>query len=79
MQEHKDSLVKVSERLIEKLDVKYLIPTMGESGSLIMSQNHDKQLVEVDSLPALNLNPVDVAGAGDAMLVSSALSLVAGG
>jgi len=78
MQEHKDSLVKVSERLIDKLDVKYLIPTMGESGSLIMYQNLEKQLVEVDSLPALNLNPVDVAGAGDAMLVSSALSLVAG-
>jgi sugar/nucleoside kinase (ribokinase family) len=36
-------------------------------------------LDETDRLPAFNLNPVDVAGAGDSMLVAGAMTLAAGG
>ena len=34
--------------------------------------------VITNELPALNLSPVDVAGAGDSMLIASGLALAAG-
>ena len=78
MKDTDSSLVKVSERLMAKLKVEHLIATMGESGALVLTQGDKAGAYEVDSLPALNKNPVDVAGAGDAMLVSSALALTVG-
>ena len=69
--------------LIEKVrdlsNSKNVFMKLGEEGLLIHSGkkiNSDEGWV--DKLSALNLTPKDVAGAGDSLLISSALSLSAG-
>ena len=52
--------------------------TLGPEGILIVTHVVDG-IDETDRLPAFNLNPVDVAGAGDSMLVAGAMTLAAGG
>ena len=39
----------------------------------------EKKELLTDRLPALNYSPVDVAGAGDSMLITSGLTLATGG
>lgn len=73
----KDGLVKVSESLGQELQAENVFVTLGHDGVLIRSKLYEG-FWDTDELPALNANPKDVAGAGDAMLVSSALALVAG-
>ena len=49
----------------------------GEEGVLIHSGINKKSL-QTDKLPALNHHAVDVAGAGDSMLVATAMSIASG-
>ena len=49
---------------------------LGPEGLLALTRQPD---VSTDDLPALNSNPVDVAGAGDAMLAAATLVRLAGG
>lgn len=77
MRDMDESLVKVSERLMKELNVRHLMATMGESGALILTHSDRGHILKLDSLPALNKNPVDVAGAGDAMFVSCSMALTA--
>ena len=69
--------------LIEKVrdlsNAKNVLMKLGEEGLIIHSGrriNSDESWV--DKLSALNIAPKDVAGAGDSLLISSALSLAAG-
>ena len=49
---------------------------LGESGFLIYSGGkNNKDLWQEESIPALNLNPIDISGAGDSMLVLGSLAL----
>ena len=58
--------------------VVFLLLKLGEEGALIQSEEQiDKNWI-VDKINSQNTNPVDVAGAGDSMLISSALSLASG-
>lgn len=52
--------------------------TLGAEGTLIVT-HPEEGMAETDRLPAFNLNPVDVAGAGDSMLVAGAMTLAVGG
>lgn len=70
-------LAFVIEALAKKLNVKNVMITLGADGALILDAK-DKHSCAIDSLPALNKNPMDVAGAGDLVLISSGLLLASG-
>ena len=46
---------------------------------LICSEGKDSNELNVDRIPALNNNPLDVSGAGDIMLTTSSMTLASGG
>ncbi len=71
----KSGLQNVANRLLEKSQAKTLIVKLGAEGLLVISPNPE---FTTDSLKAMNSNPVDVAGAGDAFLSASSLALAAG-
>ena len=59
----------LAQKLVEISKVKLGVITMGEAGSLVVTDSF-----EVDRLPSLNMAPVDISGAGDSMLVGVALT-----
>ena len=76
LQNSKDGLIQVSEKIGEFLNAKHVMVTLAEDGVLIRSKNEKACWWDTDELPTFNKSPLDVAGAGDAMLTASALSLV---
>jgi rfaE bifunctional protein kinase chain/domain len=72
----KSGLQNVADRLVGKSGAHALIIKLGQEGCVIVKP--EPQL-ETSNLHALNRNPVDVAGAGDALLAAASLALVAGG
>lgn len=73
-----DGLVTVSRKLIQRVDTKFVIITLGADGVLISHQGSDETQFFTDRLKALNTQPRDVSGAGDSMLVGASLSLASG-
>lgn len=78
LRNQEDGLVVVAERLRQKATAQNIILTLGAEGVLLHMEDEKKELL-TDRLPALNYAPVDVAGAGDSMLITSGLTLAAGG
>lgn len=76
LNDFKSGLQSVIERLSETSRAKNLIVKLGAEGLIAMSKN---QYRKTDSLRALNSNPSDVAGAGDALLATTSLSFACGG
>lgn len=74
----KDGLIQLSEKLGNTLNSKNVMVTLAEDGILLRSKNEQAGWWDTDELPAFNANPVDVAGAGDAMLISTSMALVSG-
>ena len=71
-------LIGVSEQLQAITNAHYSPITLAEEGVFLhRSEGEDGGWTD-DQIPALNDNPVDVSGAGDAFLVSTAMSLAAG-
>lgn len=73
-----DGLVVLSEQLRSRSGATHVIVTLGGDGLLIYSPASTSGVV-TDKIEALNTNPIDVAGAGDSLLISAALSLTVGG
>lgn len=71
-----DGLVVLADRLRKEIDIKQLIITLGANGSFL-NLKHNSKIIN-DYLPALNTNPKHVSGAGDAMLVYTAIPLAFG-
>lgn len=71
-------LTALSQKLMADLGTKNCLITLAEDGCLI-SGDPDEYTVFTDNLPALNSNPVDVAGAGDSLLTVASLAMAAGG
>ena len=69
-------LAAVGERLIAKARAENLVITLGAEGMLI-NASHDGTL-RTDRLPAFNLSPKDVSGAGDSFFMSSSMALCVG-
>ncbi len=69
-------LSAVGERLMQKARTKNLVITLGAEGMLINTWQDDA--FRTDRLPAFNLSPKDVSGAGDSFFVSSAMALRTG-
>lgn len=70
-------LAVVIEDLARQLNTNNVVITLGADGALILDYN-DQNTPRVDTLPALNKRPVDVSGAGDLLMISTALSLKTG-
>jgi len=73
-----DGLVVLSDKLRRLARAENVLLTLGSDGVLVYSPDSASGLI-TDKLEALNPNPVDVAGAGDSMLVTAALTLAVGG
>ncbi|XXK27904.1 PfkB family carbohydrate kinase [Arenicellales bacterium nBUS_45] len=71
-------LVGVSEKLRAVTNAKFLPITLGSEGVFLHRPDAVANDWTDDQVPALNRNPVDVSGAGDAFLVSTAMCLAAG-
>jgi len=79
LRNNEDGIAVVASKLRQRLRAKRLFLKMGADGVLLDGISHDgKTTIDTDRIPALNLNPIDVSGAGDSMLAVASLSLAAG-
>ena len=78
MRNREDGLVVLAEKLRDQSCAKNVILKMGEEGILIHPGIGIKDQM-TDKIGALNTAPQDVAGAGDSLLITSALTLASGG
>lgn len=74
-----DGLVVLAEQLRVQADARNVLLKLGEEGLLIHSNGDATSGWLTDRIPALNPSPKDVAGAGDSLLIASALTLASGG
>ena len=75
---HEDGLVVLVQQLKKLSSTDNIFLKMGEEGMLIYSGDTNGNEL-TDSISALNTSPRDVAGAGDSLLISGALTMTAGG
>ncbi len=78
-QNREDGLVILAEQLRQKSEAKFILLKMGEDGVLVHAPSEAPVGWLTDQVEALNKFPKDVAGAGDSMLVTSALTLASDG
>ena len=78
VRDNKSGLVGVSERLREVTNALYIPITLASEGVFLHRPEEEGLGWTDDQVPALNRNPVDVSGAGDAFLVTTALCLASG-
>jgi rfaE bifunctional protein kinase chain/domain len=76
---HEDGLVILAEQLRKQSGAGNILLKMGEEGLLIHVGHENSENWLTDKVPALNSAPKDVAGAGDSLLITSALTLASGG
>jgi len=74
-----DGLVVLAEALRRQSDAKNILLKMGEEGMLIHAGNGKNDDWLTDRVGALNTSPRDVAGAGDSLLISTAMTMACGG
>jgi rfaE bifunctional protein kinase chain/domain len=77
LRNQEDGLVIIAERLRQQSGARNIILKLGAEGVLLQIEGDDGQ-PRTDRLPALNSAPLDVAGAGDSMLITAGLALAAG-
>ena len=79
--DHNSGLVVLAEKLRQKSNVKNILLKLGEEGVLIHAGNNksSEEPFLTDRISALNNSPKDVSGAGDSMLITSAMILCIGG
>ncbi len=76
---HEDGLVILAEQLRRQASAQNVLLKLGEEGLLIHSGKGNGNDWLTDRIGALNAAPKDVAGAGDSMLIASAMALACGG
>jgi len=76
---HEDGLVVLAEQLRQQASARNILLKLGEEGLLIHAGNGLADGWLTDRVGALNSAPKDVAGAGDSMLIASAMTLASGG
>ena len=77
LRNQEDGLVSVCDKLRKKSKAINIILKLGPEGVLV-NQNGNNTEEQTDRIPALNPNPADVAGAGDSLLITSAMALSSG-
>ncbi|HEB87167.1 MAG TPA: ADP-heptose synthase [Gammaproteobacteria bacterium] len=76
---HEDGLVVLAEQVRQQSGARNILLKMGEEGLLIHAGNGSGDGWLTDRVDALNASPRDVVGAGDSLLITSALALAGGG
>jgi rfaE bifunctional protein kinase chain/domain len=76
---HEDGLVVLAEALKEQSAAQNILLKMGAEGLLIHSGNGKEEDWLTDRVKGLNSTPRDVAGAGDSLLIVSAMTLACKG
>jgi rfaE bifunctional protein kinase chain/domain len=76
LNDFENGLSAIAERLLAKSGAENLIITLSGEGMLINTMREGA--LQTDRLPAFNVSPKDVAGAGDSLFTSSAMALRAG-
>ena len=74
-----DGLVVLVEQLRQQANAKNVLLKLGEEGLLINAASSDDEDWLIDRVDALNNAAKDVAGAGDSLLITSAMILACGG
>ena len=74
-----DGLVVLAEQLRQQAGAHHVLLKLGEEGLLIHEGNEKTGEWLTDRVDALNSTPKDVAGAGDSLLITSAMTLACGG
>jgi len=75
LRDNQNGLIVIADRLKEKSFSKNILLKIGEEGVIIHADNDVNKDWITDRIPALNSNPIDVAGAGDSMLIASSMAL----
>jgi rfaE bifunctional protein kinase chain/domain len=78
VRDNESGLVILAEKLRNKANAKNLLLKIGEEGVLVHAEAEKNNRWVTDRIPALNKFPKDVAGAGDSMLITVAMSLASG-
>lgn len=76
---HEDGLVILAEQLRQESNARNILLKLGEEGLLIHASTGEVDGWLTDRIGALNSAPKDVAGAGDSLLITSAMAQVNGG
>ena len=79
IRDHNSGLVVLAEQLRQDAGADNILLKLGEEGVLIHAGSDDEVGYSTDRIAALNVSPKDVAGAGDSMLITAAMTLRAGG
>lgn len=74
-----DGLVVLAEALRQSSKARNVLLKMGEEGLLVHAGGAENNEWVTDRVSALNAAPRDVAGAGDSLLIASALTMACGG
>ena len=73
-----DGLVVLAEKLRASAEAKHVMLKMGEDGLLVQTSSQNGDGIYTDQVQALNTAPKDVAGAGDSLLITSAMAMATG-
>lgn len=79
MRSHEDGLVVLAEHLRHQAEAQNILLKLGEEGLMIHAGGGIESDWLTDRVDALNSSPKDVAGAGDSLLITSAMTLASGG
>lgn len=77
VRDYSSGLVSVALSLQDIAQADNVILTLGSEGILVQAPDIGDKALKTDRLPALNGNPIDVAGAGDSLLTAASLALAA--
>jgi bifunctional ADP-heptose synthase (sugar kinase/adenylyltransferase) len=78
MRDNESGLIVLAEALRQQSEARNVFLKIGEEGVIIHADVARNGEWLTDRIPALNKLPVDVAGAGDSMLVVSAMAMACG-
>lgn len=73
LDDQQQGLHEIVRNLLDKFHSELVAITLGSLGLIYMSKNNH----DLNILPAINKNPVDISGAGDSLLITSSLSFTA--
>ena len=77
LNDHSSGIENLCKDLIEETLCKNLIIKLGSKGLILYKKNEKKEIIS-QPFPALNIHPIDTAGAGDSLLACMACGISAG-
>ena len=75
LKDYTSGLAVIMEKLRNRIKPRVILVKVGADGVVIGGTNSKGLPVILDALPALNISPVDVSGAGDSLLAAASLGL----